>query len=199
MSSIFWKRIGRLADRVRKANVKPQSEFRRNLRFESLECRRLLTTTISFANNILSINIGAASETVTLSATGTTLNVTSSDVGGAVATRTAAGLGFSTVATPAGSPNSGSIAAANDVQEIVVTGSIASQAVDVQGGTFPAMSIGGSIGNATFDTTASTFSEISPKAANADLTVTTSATGSSITLNSTGNLCFRWHDVTHRC
>jgi hypothetical protein len=168
MGSSDARRAGRRGTHVLQSRGRP-------LAIESLESRRLLTTTLSFSSNVLSINIGAASEAVKLSVAGANLSVTSNDAGGTTASGAAVTtLGFAAAAGQ-NVANTGSIAAANDVRQIVVTGSAGTETVDVQGGTFTAMTIGGTLGAVTFDTAPSVFSKISPSAANANLSVTSSA------------------------
>ena len=49
---------------------------------ELLEERALLTTAITFAGNVLTINVGAANETATLSVAGNNLSIASDNAGG---------------------------------------------------------------------------------------------------------------------
>jgi hypothetical protein len=124
---------------------------------------------------VLTLNVGAASETATLSVTGTMLSVTS-DTGG---TTSDGSLGFMAMTGP-GAPNTGDIGMANDVEQINIIGTDGSQSVDIQGGTFTALQINPTIGSVSFSMAPSTFANISQMAgANANLTVNTAT---SITL-----------------
>ena len=135
---------------------------------ESLEDCLTPTTQISFdaIAHALNINVGGVNETATLSVSGTNLSVTS-DQG----TTSDGSLGFASF-TLANQPNTGSIAAANDVRQLIVTGAGNNESVIFQGGTFPALTMAdGTIANGTFNTAASTFAMISSLAANADVDV----------------------------
>ena len=146
----------------------------RNLAAERLEERALLTTAITFAGNVLTINVGAANETATLSVAGTNLSVTSNDAGGTTADAAAQALGFG-AATAQNAANTGSIAAGNDVRRIDITGSAGTQSLILQGGTFTGLTVvdgAQDVEDMTFNTTTSTFSNISGNAgANSNLSV----------------------------
>jgi hypothetical protein len=157
---------------------------------ESLEERLTPTTAITFAGNVLTINIGAANETTILSVTGTNLSVTSNDPGGTTADAAAQGLGFA-AATGQNAANTGSIAAAFDVRQVTITGTNGTQTVDFQGGTFPAVTVNnGLIGNVFFDTQPSIFAIISPNATSADLIVSTPSltVSQTVTTQNNGNI-----------
>jgi hypothetical protein len=157
---------------------------------EPLEERTTPTTSISFdtTSHILTLNVGASSETAALSVSGTTLSVTSNSLIGTIADLNAVTvLGF-LPATPTGVANTGNIGSANDVREIIVTGADGTQAVDFQGGTFPAVTaIDGLIGAVIFDTAPSVFAQISPNAPNANLNVSTANLTISQTLTTQNN------------
>jgi hypothetical protein len=150
--------------------VRPRSRWRLYQPWlERLEDRLAPATNITFdaaLTHALSIKIGGANETATLSVSGTNLSVSSNQ-----GTTSDGSLGF-LAATPANSANVGSIAAANDVRQIIVTGAAGTQTVVLQGGTFTALTINdGTIENVTFNTAPSTFAEISANATNANLAI----------------------------
>ena len=131
------------------------------LALETLEDRLTPTTAISFANNVLTINVGANNETARLSESGGNLTITSNDVGGTTADAGAQTLGFS-VATAQNVGNTGSIASGKDVRLINITGAAGTQTVNLAGGNFTAMDIDdGLIENVSFQTAPSTFTDIS--------------------------------------
>src|SRR5436190_23755108 len=66
----------------------------RRLAMETLEDRVVLATDISFAGNVLTVNVGAAGETAALSVAGTNLTVTSSTDVTVAASAAAAPLSF---------------------------------------------------------------------------------------------------------
>ena len=145
---------------------------RAQMRFEALEDRLTPTTAISFVNHVLAINVGAANETATLSESGGNLSVSSNDAGGTTADAGAQTLGFS-AATGQNSANKGSIAPAQDVRLITITGAAGTQRVDVAGGNFTALNINdGLIENVSFLTAPSTFTDISGNGAS-DLSIAT--------------------------
>ncbi len=140
------------------------------LRLEALEDRLTPTTAISFANNVLTINVGANNETARLSESEGNLTVISNDAGGTTADTGAQALGFS-AATGPNAPNTGSISLLEDVRLINVTGAAGAQTVNIAGGNFTAMDIDdGLIENVSFLTAPSTFSDISGNGTS-DLTV----------------------------
>ena len=131
------------------------------LRLETLEDRLTPTTAISFANNVLTINVGANNETARLSESGGNLTITSNDAGGTTADAGAQALGFSATSGP-NTANTGSIASSEDVRGINITGAAGTQTVNIAGGNFTAMDIeDGLIENVSFLTAPSTFSDIS--------------------------------------
>jgi hypothetical protein len=131
------------------------------VQLEALEDRLTPTTAISFANHVLTINVGADSETARLSESGGNLSILSNDAGGTTADAGAQALGFG-AATGQNVANTGSIAAAEDVRLINVTGAAGTQTVNIAGGTFTAMNIAdGLIENVSFLTAPSAFSDIS--------------------------------------
>ena len=165
----FCRRLNRSARRTR--NNRP-AEVQPGV-VEVLERRALLTSGISFAGNVLTINVGVDGETALLAEDGSgNLLITSDDAGGTTADAAAQALGFA-ASSAQNVPNSGSIQAASDVQQIVVTGAAGTQTIELQGGTFTAMSIGGGglIENVTFSTAATSFDDISGNHGDGDLSV----------------------------
>ncbi|HUG70264.1 MAG TPA: CHRD domain-containing protein, partial [Pirellulaceae bacterium] len=153
---------------TRRRSASFQSYLMPALQFEPLEDRRLLATDLTFAGNVLTINVGAAGETATLVVAGTDLSV-QSDTGGVTVS---GGSFFGFTAQAANTNSTGSIAAANDVRRIAITGAGGVQSVVLQGGTFTAMNVNdGTIENLTFNTAVSMFDTIAAAAPNAHLNV----------------------------
>jgi hypothetical protein len=150
--------------------VSDKGRNRPALRLEALEDRLTPTTAISFANSVLTINVGANNETARLSESGGNLTISSNDAGGTTADAGAQTLGFSATTGP-NTANTGSIASSEDVRLINVTGAAGSQTVNIAGGNFTALDIDdGLIENVSFLTAPSTFADISGNGTS-DLTV----------------------------
>ena len=162
-------------------------EKRSPIRLEALEDRLTPTTAISFVNNVLTINVGAADETATLSESGGILSIASNDAGGTTADAGAQALGFSAT-TGQNTANQGSIAAAEDVRLITITGAADTQTVDMAGGNFTDTNINdGLIENVSFLTAPSTFSDISGNGAS-DLSIATTSLTLGESLTSVGTI-----------
>ncbi|MFT5326454.1 MAG: hypothetical protein ACI8P0_004329, partial [Planctomycetaceae bacterium] len=163
----------RLASKSRRARDNRASQLQPGA-VERLENRALLTAAVSFAGNILTINVGADGETVILSEDGNdNLSITSNDVGGTTADVAAQALGFSATSAQ-NAANTGIIAMGNDVRQIVISGAGGTQTIDIQGGTFTAVTIGPDIEDVIFSTAASSFEDVSGLHGNGNLAVSAS-------------------------
>ena len=155
---------------------KPLSKWRTYVpSLERLEDRltpAVPTTNISFAANVLTIQLTGADETVTLDTDGSN-DLFISSTGGTSASGTAiTTLGFSN-STGNNVANEGSIAAGDDVRQIVIDGTASTtENVIIAGGTFTALAItDGNINDVTFNTADDFFANISGNAVDANLAV----------------------------
>ncbi len=177
----------RPANASRSVHTKSPAARRRTLRLQSsglqftasaelLEDRALLTTLVTFSDNVLTIDIGAAGESTAISVDNGQLHISSSDIGGVVADAAAQALGFA-AATGQGELNVGDITTANDVRRIDVVGAAGTQSLVLQGGTFTAVNVSdGSIENVIFDTAGSSFDRLSSNATDSDLMIRAAST-----------------------
>src|SRR4051812_45189798 len=111
----WWPRFRNVASNASRSRFSGRTGIRPVVQLEALEDRLTPTTAISFANHVLTINVGADNETALLSESGGNFSVSSNDAGGTTADAGAQALGFS-AATGQNVANTGSIAAAEDVR-----------------------------------------------------------------------------------
>ena len=161
--------------RASKCHSLYRGPFAAHLSGQVLETRSLLAADITFAANILTINITGAGETVSLFADNSgDFNIISDQ--GTTADAAAQAIGFS-AASAANALNDGVISAVSDVRRIVINGAAGIQTLNIGGGTYTALTVTNGaedVENISFENGAATFSRLAPASPDANLDATAS-------------------------